>query len=133
MKVGLKKLFLLFLRQNKVNLWTSPYIFHKSTTLANIKSVAFSTALQNSAFCGRQIFSFCGLRQRLRQPPPKLEKLLKYFLKYHGTGRCRYETVRMKPKNVNLFELNLLLTLVFWIEVYCNVWNICFEDSWKVN
>ena len=43
----LRKLFFLFffLRENKVNLRTSTYIFHKSTAPANKKSAAFGTAL----------------------------------------------------------------------------------------
>ena len=36
---------------------------------ANIKSAAFGRFLKKSAFCGRQIRSFCRLRQHLRPPP----------------------------------------------------------------
>ena len=60
--------YFFFLRHSKINLWTSTYIFYKSTAPAKIKYVAFGTVLWKSAFCSRKIWSFCGLHQHIRSP-----------------------------------------------------------------
>ena len=63
-------IFFIFSAAGKVNLQTSTYIFYKSTAPANINSAAFGTFLKKSAFCGKQICLFCGLRQHLRPSHP---------------------------------------------------------------